>query len=393
MSTAAASTASFIANRKALLSAYNAASSVSPVRSPKPILQSVKLVVGSDGTAQILGTDLEVGIRMDVQGVQSDTSDASVEIVLPRKFGEILSKCQDADITIKVGDDQQILVAGLRSKFSLSTEQPELFPDVPEAPATGGYFSVLAGDLRTLISRTQYATDPESTRYALGGAMIELVDGFESIAFVATDGIRLARQQVSMTIEREIGHDGPSTTFTTPPVVPLKALKLIARVISDADDDMPVHVFIDNKRIIVRTSTATIYSRLVEGRFPKYQDVFPRSPDTKATVTAGELKVACQQASITTDGASRGVDFAFGTDWLTLSSQSADAGASTIEATVKLDGPPVDLSLDPRYLLDALATVEGGQEVVIEMIDAKNALVMRVEGGFSYVVMPLTREK
>lgn len=195
-----------------------------------------------------------------------------------------------------------------------------------------------------------------------------------------------------MTIEREIGHDGPSTTFTSQPVVPLKALKLIARVISDADDDMPVHIFLDHNRIIVRTSTATIYSRLVEGRFPRYQDIFPKTATTKATVTVGELKLACQQAGITTDEATRGVDFAFTDDTLTLSSRAETAG-STIEATVKLDGPPVDLSLDPRYLLDALATVDGGQEVVIEMIDSKNAMVMRVEGGFSYVVMPLTRDK
>lgn len=392
MSTATATTSTttrFSADRKALLAAYTAASSVSPPRSPKPILQSVKLSISHAG-AEIIGTDLEVGIRAEVAGVASDTP---VQVVLPRKFGEILSTSKDEQIHVSIGEDYQVDVSGLRSKFKLLTEDPNLFPDVPEAPGDLAHFAVTAGDLRTLINRTQYATDPESTRYALGGTLVELDLAENTISFVGTDGRRLARQQARMEAVPDGNGDQPATTFTTQPVIPLKALKLITRTLADCEAEAIIHLYINSNRVIVRTETATIYTRLVEGRYPKYQDVFPDSVKSTAIITAGELKLTCQQALIMTGEESRAVDFAFAEDSLTLSSQSADAGTSTIETAIRLEGPPLTIALDPKYLLDALATIRGDEEVKVELVDGKHAVVLRVDGGFAYVVSPLTRER
>ncbi len=174
-----------------------------------------------------------------------------------------------------------------------------------------------------------FATDVESTRYALGGVLVELSD--DSITMVGTDGRRLAR--MSAPAEAENGAVAP----TGSPVVPVKALKLIERNLDD--DDPPVHLAIQSgTAVLVRTERAIIYSRLVEGRFPRYQDVFPSSVEVKIPMEVGPLRLVVEQASIVTSEESRGVDFRFSDGLLRLSSQAADVGRSHVELPIAYEG-------------------------------------------------------
>ena len=108
----------------------------------------------------------------------------------------------------------------------------------------------------------------------------------------------------------------------------------------------------------MRTESAVIYSRLVEGRFPRYQDVFPANVEVKIPLEAGSLRMAVEQASIVTSEESRGVDFQFGSGVLRLTSQSADVGSSHVELPIAYDGKAVEITFDPRYLVDALKTLD-----------------------------------
>ena len=108
----------------------------------------------------------------------------------------------------------------------------------------------------------------------------------------------------------------------------------------------------------MRTDRAVIYSRLVEGRFPRYQDVFPSSYEVRIPLEVGPLLSAVEQASIVTSEESRGVDFTFAAGLLKLSSQAADVGSSHVELPIAYDGKAVEITFDPRYLLDALKTLD-----------------------------------
>ncbi len=90
--------------------------------------------------------------------------------------------------------------------------------------------------------------------------------------------------------------------------------------------------------MLVRTEQAVIYSRLVEGRFPRYQDVFPTHVEVKIPLEAGPLRQAVEQASIVTSEESRGVDFQFGAGALKLASQAADVGSSHVELPIAYEG-------------------------------------------------------
>jgi DNA polymerase-3 subunit beta len=145
--------------------------------------------------------------------------------------------------------------------------------------------------------------------------------------------------------------------------------------------------------VLMRTENAVIYSRLVEGRFPRYQDVFPSSVEVKIPLEVGSLRMAVEQASIVTSEESRGVDFQFGSGVLRLISQSADVGSSHVELPIAYDGKAVDITFDPRYLVDALKTLDDRATITAELIDSKNAAVFKTDDRYTYVVMPLTRER
>src|SRR5690606_24972418 len=125
------------------------------------------------------------------------------------------------------------------------------------------YHSVPGRTLRQLIQRTIFATDSESTRYALGGVRLELTP--DTITLAATDSRRLAMVKAACTAHGSVAEEQGE------PVIPAKAMSLIER--SLGDDDRDVAIAVRNNDVLVKSGLSTIYSRLVEGRFPRYQDV------------------------------------------------------------------------------------------------------------------------
>jgi len=369
-----------LCDREGLLAAFGMVSGVVPARSPKPILQNVKLVADADEGSILMGTDLEVGIRHGVLGMKVEQPGA---VILPTaRFGSILRTSADKELVLEA-DGDQLIVRGLHAEFKLPAEDPALYPEVPDFAASS-FHAVAAADLRKLIRRTMFATDMETTRYALGGVLVELTA--ESITMVGTDGRRLAR--MSAPAEAEGGAAAPPGS----PVIPVKALKLIERNLDDTDP--PVHIAVQSgTAVLVRTNGAVIYSRLVEGRFPRYQDVFPANVEVKIPLETGSLRQAVEQASIVTSDESRGVDFQFGPGVLKLASQAADVGSSHVELPISYEGKPVEITFDPRYLTDALKTLDDNIPITAELIDSKNAAVFKTNDRYTYVVMPLTRDR
>ena len=175
------------------------------------------------------------------------------------------------------------------------------------------------------------------------------------------------------------------------PVIPVKALRVIERNL--ADDDLAVHVSLQiGTAMLIRSERAVIYSQLLEGRFPRYQDVFPPDSDIKIVLEVGLLRTAVEQASIVTSEDSRGVDFQFRPGMLRLTSQSADVGRSYVEVHTDYNGKTVEITFDPRYVLDALKTLDETTRITVELIDSKNAAVFKTNDSYTYVIMPLTRE-
>jgi DNA polymerase-3 subunit beta len=208
----------------------------------------------------------------------------------------------------------------------------------------------------------------------------------DKIIAVGTDGRRLAKMEVPA--RSEGGHRSGDTMT----IVPTKAMHLIERALSDGDAE--IQLAARTNEILVRGPRSTIYSRLVEGRFPKWRDVFPqRSGTAKVDFTVGPLYSAVRQAAIVTSEESRGVDFNFESGSLVLSGRVAEVGESRIELPIGYDGPALSITLDPRYVSDFLKVLDPEKVVTLELKDAESAAVCTTDDGYGYVIMPLARDR
>jgi len=366
-------------DREKLLHAFQTAASVAPARSPKAILQNVKLELGED-RATLTGTDLEVGIRLDLQGVSVEAPGSAV---LPiARFGSILRESSDEKLVIE-NDGRQTVVRGERSQFQLPSENPDEFPSVVTFEEAE-YHELPARFFREIVRRTAFATDNESSRYALGGVLLELQP--ETITAVGTDGRRLAKQEGPA---RAVGEHATSEATT---IVPTRAMHVLERAL--ADNDGNIQLAARENDVLVQSGRSTVYTRLVEGRFPRWRDVFPqREGSVRIEMTVGPFHAAVRQAAIVTSEDRRGVDFAFEQGKVTLSGHGAEYGESEVELPIAYEGDALTITLDPRYMSDFLKVLDPEQTFVLELRDSESAAVCLTDDGYGYVIMPLAREQ
>jgi DNA polymerase III subunit beta len=262
----------------------------------------------------LMATDLELGIRLDVRGVKVEEPG---QALLPcGRLLAILRETTDEEMTVE-GDSEKVVVRGFTSEFDMPGEDVSAFPDVP-AFAETNYHEINAGVLREMIRRTVFAASTETVRYgATTGVLWELTD--DQATLVATDGRRLA---VMRGPAKACG--GRSTKDRkAPPVVPCKAMNLLARNLTDPDE--VVRVSFRENDVLMQTGQTVIYSRFVEGRFPAYQQVIPKSHVHSVPLAAGPLLNAIRQASIMTD---ESVRFRFAKQKLTLQAKGAGPGVA-----------------------------------------------------------------
>src|SRR5438552_2669507 len=262
-----------ICNRGALLDALLMAGNVVAARTPKPVLQCVKLTA-EDNTLTIAATDLEVAIRYSDAQVQIEQAG---EALLPAdKLRDIVRESVDDTLSIEVANDNAT-IKGQDSKFTIYTQNPKEFPPVPDFEGKPD-FEIAGGHLKQLIGQTLFAAAKESSRYAFNGVLVNAKG--KKVSLVATDGRRLAMAKGDL-VSDNIGKDGVTA------IVPAKALTLIDKLVDDPDE--AVGFQIKENQILVHTSSATLTSSLVEGQFPPFEDVIPKDCDKKMVSSTADL--------------------------------------------------------------------------------------------------------
>jgi DNA polymerase-3 subunit beta len=366
--------------RESLTNAFALAASIAPARSPKEILQNVK-VTAAGGKITLMATDMEVGIRLDVEEGVEVLTEGTALLPVQRTMA-ILRESNDETLTFET-DESGIRVQGSHSKFKLPGSNPDEFPSVTGFDEDK-YHVVSTRLFSEMVRRTVFATDAESSRFALGGVLLEMEE--TRVTAVGTDGRRLAKMEG--TGEPIGGHQtsGAST------IVPTRAIQLIERALSDKDET--VDVAARNNDLLVRTPRAVIYSRLVEGRYPNWRQVFPqREGAVQLDMTVGPLFAALRQAAIVTDHDSRGIDFTFADGTLKLEASTAQIGESQIELPIAYDGEPITLTMDHRYVADFCKVLDNETNFMLEIESGASPALLTTDDGYGYVIMPMARDR
>src|SRR3954467_830611 len=361
-----------ICNRGALLDALLMAGNVVASRTPKPVLQCVKLTA-EDNTLTVAATDLEVAIRYSDAQVQIEQAG---EALLPAgTLRDIVRESVDDTLSIEVANDNAT-IKGQDSKFTIYTQNVKEFPPVPDFEGKPD-FEIAGGHLKQLIGQTLFAAAKESTRYAFNGVLV--VAKGKKIHLVSTDGRRLAQAKGDLSSEK-LPKDGARA------IVPAKALQLIEKLVDDPE--AAVSFQLRENQVIFHTADATLTSNLVEGQFPPYEDVIPKDTDKKMTAGTADFLSAVRGASLLTTEESKGVRLAFGKSGLKLTSRSPESGEAEVNFPCKFEGGDVEIGFNPQFLTEALRVVDS-DEITLELTAANRPGLLKSGANFLYVIMPV----
>ena len=340
-----------ICNRGALLEALTVAGNVVQARTPKPVLQCVKLTAADDRLT-IAATDLEVAIRYTDSQVQIEQPG---ETLLPAdKLRDIVRESVDDTLSIEVnGDDANI--RGQDSHFKIFTQKTSDFPPIPDFDGEAD-FEIPGGQLKQLIGQTLFAAAKESTRYAFNGVLMSVKA--KKINLVSTDGRRLAMAKGDVSSDK-LPKDGAKA------IVPAKALTLIDKLIDDPEESVAVKV--RENQVIFHTPSATLTSNLVEGQFPPYEDVVPKDTDKKMTAGTADFLGAVRRAALLTTEESRGRAAAVHQEGPGPSRAARPRPARRRSISpASLKAPTSRSASIPTFLIDALRVVDN-DEISLEL--------------------------
>ena len=307
-----------------------------PAKTTLPILSNILLEATKDGI-RLSGTDLDIAVSTTV----SASVDQEGAITLPaRKLVEIVRELPSAAIRLTASGEQRVTIECGRSKFRLLGLPREEFPAFPGVKFEGGW-RVPAKDLQKLIAHVAFAASTEESRPILNGVLWELRP--ERMRMVATNGHRLARMDVPTP---------PSgNTAQADLIVPPKALEQIRRLFR-ADEE--VEIAKSENHLGFRSATTQIFTRLIEGPYPNYEQVIPRENDKFATADKAAFASALRRMSIVASDQTHRIRMAFANGSCKLSVQTPDLGEAQEEITVSYDGDPLEIGFNASYLLEIL---------------------------------------
>jgi DNA polymerase-3 subunit beta len=275
----------------------------------------------------------------------STTVAASVDqdgaITLPaRKLVEIIRELPNAAIRLTASGEQRVTIECGRSRFRLLGLPREEFPAFPSVKFEGGW-RTSSRELQKLISHVAFAASTEESRPILNGVLWELRP--ERMRMVATNGHRLARMDVP-TSETQ----GASQADL---IVPPKALEQIRRLFGTEET---VEIARSENHLGFRTGSTQVFTRLIEGPYPNYEQVIPRENDKAATADKLALASALRRMSIVASDQTHRIRMAFANGTCKLSVQTPDLGEAQEELNVSYEGDPLEIGFNAAYLLEIL---------------------------------------
>jgi DNA polymerase-3 subunit beta len=347
-------------------------------RNTIPVLANV-LLEGEDGELHVTATDLEVGMR---SSYPANIVKPGKITVSAKKLYEIIKELPAREISFTAKDNCWIEVRCGKALFNIVGLSADEFPSFPQSDKASGI--VLSSQLcKEIIEKTSFAMSQDESKYNLNGIFLRATesDGQATLRLVATDGHRLSL------IDKEIKGSIPAE-LKRGVILPRKGVMELKRLAEEGDGDLTI-TFRDNNAVVHKEQTVVVM-RLVDGEFPDYERVVPKSNTQEALIAVDPFLHALRRMLILSSEKSRGVKMALKPGQLEVSSSNPELGDAREELDIDYEGPELAIGFNARYLLDILQ-VQDNDRIRVLFKDQLSPGLLQPENdqGFIAVVMPM----
>jgi DNA polymerase III subunit beta len=360
--------------KEQILAGLQAVQNVVSNRTTLPILSNVLLRAEKD-RVEFTATDLDVTVACSVEAKVKKPGATTVPV---KKLFGIVRELNGMEIDIETDEKNITSVRSGPSFYKIHGLAAEEFPPLPKFK-DDKKVSLQQENVKAMMRRTSFAISTDESRYVLNGIYISLKD--HKMTMVATDGRRLALVDEEVDISEK-----SSGEF----IVPAKAVGELNRLLQEKGEveiklgeNQASFALKDDKGFSV-----LLITKLIEGNYPNYKQVIPGEAKERIALVREELLQALRRAEIMTSDKANSVKLAFGKNNLAITANSPEVGEARESLAVNYKGKELAIAFNPRYLIEALSALSE-DEVFFELIDELSPGVLKINGPFLYVVMPM----
>ncbi len=361
-------------SKEQLINGLQAVQSVVSNRTTLPILANVLL--RADGNRlELTATDLDVTVCSTVEAQVKQPGSTTVPV---KRLFSIARELGNPEIELEVDEKHMCSVRSGPSFYRINGLAAEEFPPLPKFKEDKKVM-LTQETVRNMLKKTSFAVSTDETRYVLNGIFFSLKE--HKLTMVATDGRRLAL------VDEEVDVDEKSYGEF---IVPAKAVNELNRLMQDKGnveikyaENQAAFSLQDEKGVNV-----LVITKLIEGNYPNYRQVIPGEARERIALAREEFLHALRRAEIMTSEKANSVKLAFGKNQLAITANSPDVGEASETIAINYKGKEMAIAFNPRYLIDPLNALPN-EEVFFELIDELSPGVLKINGPFLYVVMPM----
>ena len=357
-----------------LIAGLNAVQNVVGSRTTLPILSNV-LIKAEGDRLELTATDLDVTISCNVEAAVKKGGATTVPV---KKLFGIVRELAGSEVEFEVDDKNHCSIRSGASFYKLNGIAADEYPPAPKFKEDKK-ITLSQEKIRSMLKKTCFAVSTDESRYVLNGIFFSLKD--HKLTMVATDGRRLA-----LVDEEADVTESSQGEF----IVPAKAVNELNRLLLEKGD-LEIR-FTDNQASFTlkddKGSGALLTTKLIEGNYPNYRQVIPGEAKERIALVREEFLHALKRAELMTTDKANSVKLAFTKNQLTITANSPEVGEAKETIAINYKGKDMAIAFNPRYVIDPLNAL-ANDEVYIELIDELSPGVLKINGPFLYVVMPM----
>ncbi len=361
-----------ICSKEKLLEGINIVLKAVPSKTTLPILECI-LIRAHDNEIKLLCNNLEMGI--ETSAIDATVIQAGNLAIDARMFSEIIRKLPDDNISISNNKNITVIKGG-RSEFKISSQNGDDFPTLPQIEKSDAY-KISAEDFKNMVKQTIFSVSLDESKPVLMGELLEIKNN--RMNMVALDGFRISFKSCAM----------PQNSPDINIVVPSKTLADITRILANSETE-EISFYVTDKQALFELDDCKIVTRLIDGKFLNYENIFTDDYKTIMTVNREAFLESVERASlISADNKKNPIKFKLDEDKIVITSNT-DLDASYEEMSADIDGEPLEIAFNPKYLSDALKAIES-DNVTVQFTTSLNPCIIKPSDNFDakYLILPL----
>lgn len=364
----------FLAEKENMYNGVKIVERATVIKGLQPVLANICIKAVAPNKLILSATDFDLSIITEI--------DAQVEeegiITLPaKKLMDIISRVNDSLVTFELKDNTMV-ITNEKTKFEIIGISASEFPKIEEVSSSAEEIEIDLDPFTKAIKEAAFAAAGYETNNLLSGVVCDINKNVLEIA--STDGNRLSRA-------RKIINNRDEKTIQL--IVPSKVLQEFLKMSYLLDDEM-VKIFVEKTKIMIASGRTKVISRLMEGQYPKYNQLIPTTFPKEAKINVSMIIKSLERVSTMVNEKTSIVKLEFSEGKLSLMADTPDAGASQDEIDIIYHGDDLLIAFNYKYLLDCFKNLES-EELIMGMNTNLSATVLKPdnEEDFVYLVMPV----